>query len=280
MNTATPSHSSAMETTQKELIALHTKAMAQLDHKLSRIPARVFHSDRKPTITDIYAANAETIAVPSIPPTLQLDFIFENYSRFAAADFKASNAKGTDDVNLAIWYWQMDQDHSFSRKHRQMRYNILMACIMCVIPEPERHIDASALEFCTAFLDAWLWTVTRQDEFEMQAQFLSLWANGPYELMHLGSKQRGAFENAMKALEQYVPNVLPDEDAFWEDLKITPKAVLKKFGVAWAMRHILKMEKCGQQIDLLGRHAEGEEALAKGSWMVRTTLSWGAPTYL
>lgn len=273
MDTATPSHLSAKEVAKQELEELHAKAMAQLEHKLSRIPAGVFHSNRKPTIMDIYTVSAAAIHVTNIPPNLQIDFVFENYTRFASADFKAHKAKGADAVSLAIWFWQMDPSHSFSRRHTIMRSNILMACIMCMIPEPERFIDAGALQFCTAFFDAWHWTVGRQDDFDKQREFLSLWVEGPYELMHFGSKQRKSMEKKIKELEQYVPKKLPPVDfgqeCYWQGLEMLPKDIRSKYGPAWAVRHIRQVEEFGREIDLKGRHVEGEEALANGSWMLR-----------
>ncbi|KAH4113365.1 hypothetical protein HBI65_195790 [Parastagonospora nodorum] len=252
------------------LIALHEKAVRLLVHKLKCIPARVFPSGRKPTIIDIYENNVAAFHIPNFPPCYQLDFVLGNYHLFVAADFKVRNKEGDMNVSLAIWFWQMDEKHSFSRKHKQVRYNILMACILAVSTEPLNYVTEDALEFSSALLDAWLWTVTRQDDTEKPEIFLKLWVNGPYDLMLFGKKARLAMGRAVKNLERFVPDpkyAPPSEVPLWEGLKYVPPKFVQTFGPAWAIQHIVAVEKSGETIDHLGQQAEVEDALADGSFL-------------
>jgi hypothetical protein len=43
-----------MPLTNNQLMELHMKCVRNLDIKLAKVPARVFPSGRKPTISDIY----------------------------------------------------------------------------------------------------------------------------------------------------------------------------------------------------------------------------------
>ncbi|KAH3970465.1 hypothetical protein HBI56_131080 [Parastagonospora nodorum] len=251
------------------LIALHEKAVRLLVHKLKCIPARVFPSGRKPTIIDIYQNNVAAFHIPNFPPCYQLDFVLGNYHLFVAADFKVRKKEGDMNVSLAIWFWQMDQYHSFSRRHLQVRLNILMACIIGLSTEPHRYVTEDALEFSTALLDAWLWTVTRQDDYEKQEIFLTQWVNGPYDLMRFGKKARLEMCRAVKNLEKYVPDpqyAPPDNVPIWEGVKYVSPKFVKTFGPAWAIQHIVAVEKSGKKIDELGKTGEVEDALATGSF--------------
>jgi hypothetical protein len=256
---------------QQQLTQLHHKAISQLHHKLSRIPERVFPLGRKPTIMEIYTSNAEAIYIAGIPEHLQLPFIFEHYQLFVAADFKARKKEGDMNINLAIWYWQMDDAHSFSRKHKQVRYNVLMACIIRADSVLGRKVASPALEFCGALIDAWVWSVTRQDEYVKQAEFLEMWQNGPYDLMYFGRKAKDAMDAAIRGLEQYVPSLKPfvNEDvSFWEGLRYTPPKKLKTYGPLWAIQYIVDAERMGHQIEVLGKNAEAETALASETFIV------------
>jgi hypothetical protein len=259
------------EEEQQQLIQLHHKAILQLHHKLSRIPERVFPSGRKPTITEIYTNNADAVHIPGVPEHLQLPFIFEHYQLFVATDFKARKKEGDMNVNLAIWYWQMDRWHSLSCKHKQARYNILMACIIRTSPALGSKVASPAHDFCQALIEAWVWSVSRQEEYDKQAEFLQMWQNDPYDLMYFGRKAKDAMEVAVRALVQYVPRIKPlvtRECQFWEGLRYTFPQKLKTYGPAWAMQYFLEAELLGHQIDVLGKDAEAETALASGSLMV------------
>jgi hypothetical protein len=255
---------------------LHAQAIHQLSRKLSRIPAYIFPSGRKPTISDIYTANASAIFVPNIPPDLQLPFIFTYYSKLASANFTVSPSLGATPINHALWYWALDQTHSFSRKHRQMRYNILMACIVRSSPELSAHLPTPALAFADALINAWLWNVTHQDDFAAQARFLEIWANGPFDLILFKSKARARMEHAIKQLGQYVPKLgaLGGDIGFWEGLKYTSPWKLKTFGPAWAMRWIVEVEQAGRDIEGKGKEAEVDEALETGAFEVCDVRAW------
>lgn len=246
-----------------------------LEYKLAHIPDRVFTNNRKPTISEIYAGNGAAAHMPSIPPNLQLEFVFANYHHFVALKFGARKLEDKMNIALAIWYWQMDEKHCFSRKHKQVRYNILMACIIGASTQPLCYISKEAEEFSTALIDAWLWSVTRQDEFDKQAEFLHLWVSGPFDLMYFSRGQLVRMEKVVKRLEQYVPkHMLSDKIPFWEALKYQPPKFVQTYGPAWAINHIISVETTGKKIDDLEMQSQAEDALASGSFMVCDTPSW------
>jgi hypothetical protein len=242
----------------QHLQELHARAIHQLSRKMSCISAHVFPNGRKPTITDIYTANESAICIPSIPPELQLPFVLTHYDK------------------LALWYWGMDQTHSFSRKHRQMRYNILMACIVRTSPDLSARLPSSALDFVDALINAWIWSVSQQDDFEAQAHFLGLWTNGPWDVMLIGRKDRARMEVAARAMSQFVPKLDPlgGDIEYWEGLRYTSPWKLRTFGPAWAIRYIVDVEQLGKKIGGKGQEAEVEEALATGALEVCHVRSW------
>jgi hypothetical protein len=268
-----------MPSTQQEmqhLQELHARAIHQLSRKMSCIPAHVFPNGRKPTITDIYTANESAICIPSIPPELQLPSVLTHYDKLAAAKFTVDASQGATPINLALWYWGMDQTHSFSRKHRQMRYNIVMACIVRTSPDLSAHLPSSALDFADALINAWIWSVSQQDDFEAQAHFLGLWADGPWDVMLIGRKDRARMEVAARAMSQFVPKLDPlgGDIEYWEGLRYTSPWKLSTFGPAWAIRYIVDVEQLGKKIGEKGQEAEVEEALATGALEVCHVRSW------
>jgi hypothetical protein len=225
-----------MASEQQQLLTMHEQAVATLEHKLSLIPDRVFTTGHKPTISDIYLNNREALYMLKIPEHLQLHLVSEHYHEFVAMDFKARKLEHKMNIALAIWYWQMDENYSFSRTHRQVRYNILMACVVCTSANPLLYVTPAAHNFCIALINAWVWSVSRQDDSEKQAESLSLWAEGPYDLMYFGKKKRDRMVKAIAELEQYVPKkkkpIRGDDISFWEGLRYTSAQYKNTFGVS------------------------------------------------
>jgi hypothetical protein len=170
----------------------------------------------------------------------------------------------------------MDQTHSFSRKHRQVRYNILMACIVRTSPDLSAHLPKSALDFADSLINAWIWSVSQQDDFDAQAHFLALWANGPWDVMSFGRKERPRFEAAARALTQFVPKLQPmgGDVEYWEGLRYTSPWKLRTFGPAWAIRYIVEVEHLGKKIVDKGQEIEVDEALASGALEVCEMKAW------
>jgi hypothetical protein len=258
----------------QHLLDMHAHAMSNLERKLALIPARTFPFGRKPTISDVYANNEAALTVPSIPRDFQLQFFFMHYATMASSSFTVSKSSNWEPINFALWYWNVDQSHSFSSIHRQVRYNILMACIVRASPALSANLPASALTFADALVNAWLWAVTRQSDCSKQEQFLDIWSNGPHDLMFFGRKVRDRMESAVRQLGAYVPKIeAPGGDGvgFWDGLEATDPSRLSTFGPAWAMAWIVQMEQTGRHIEGLDREAQVDKALAEGGFEVCDT---------
>ncbi|KAH7082678.1 hypothetical protein BKA63DRAFT_549228 [Paraphoma chrysanthemicola] len=273
-----------MSSTREQLLELHHHAVNQLSRKFSKIPKTVFHNNRHPTIHDIYTGNTSAIYVPSIPAHLQLDFVLANFERFAAAKFMVDKKHGDPIINQAIWYWEMDKTHSFTRRQRQVRFNILMACIVRASTNPLEYVTPAALALSKAFIDAWLYAVTRQDESSKQSEFLDMWANGPFDLVFWGRQASARMDKAVKQLEQYVPKAtIPMEGqlGFWQEMHYTSPNTIRKFGTAWAMKWTVWVDEGGKEIDKKHEEVEADEGLESGTLMAAfDNAGLAGPSYL
>lgn len=147
---------------QQQLLSLHHKAVQLLELKFSETPARVFPSGRKPTINDIYCGS-DSLIIPTIPPTLQIDFLFANYNKFAIAGFCARKREQDLNVSMAIFHYQTDQSHAFTSHFKEVRFNVLLAYIVLQMPNARKHMDAEFVRFLETFIWAWVETAMRVD---------------------------------------------------------------------------------------------------------------------
>lgn len=175
--------------------------------KLSKIPARVFPSGRKPTITDIYL-RPDSVVNPEIHPNLQLPFIFANYAAFVASGFRARKKEQEMSVTMAIFYWQLDQKRSFSTWHKDVRYNVLLAHIVLQTPNARVYMDAELVRFLEGFIKAWLESARRlpHDMDEARNYWIArCWRTGKYDLVSFGAKQARRMGMEVKKLAECVP---------------------------------------------------------------------------
>jgi hypothetical protein len=98
----------------------HSMAEAMLRQKLRIIPSRAFFLGRNPTIEEIYE-NSVSFNSPIMPPECQLDAVFRNWNKLAAARFGARKQGQDKSDTLALWLWQIDTRHSLSTRHREVR---------------------------------------------------------------------------------------------------------------------------------------------------------------
>ncbi|KAF3043578.1 hypothetical protein E8E11_001322 [Didymella keratinophila] len=233
-----------MSLTHAQLTELHSKATQQLTHKLSRVPARVWPADHKPTISDIYG-DTEYVYSAQVPPSLQIYFIFANYPQFVAQDFQVRKREGNTNVNTAIWYWQMDLHNSFSSRHWTSRFNIIMAHVVVITGEIERDDEDPLFCYLATLIDAFHESVIQQDSFEYKAKFLSLWATGRFDYISWGKEGSTAAASAIKTLSR-LPREASGEGEIW---------------CALGVHYVMYLESLGKDIEIENKNIVAEYLL-------------------
>ncbi|KAI4679970.1 uncharacterized protein J4E88_005860 [Alternaria novae-zelandiae] len=227
-----------MALTKDQTLELHRKATRLLEIKLARVPRRIFASGSRPTIHEYYT-KAPTIYVPSIPEQYQLEYLLANYNAVLAADFKAIKTPGVDiDAVKAIWYWQIDKSHSFSRYHTVVRYNILTAVVVGASKDLGAYCPGSAQQFIHAFVLAWKEAVSQSTSFTEREAFLKLWPEGDHDVMRWRSWQLVAMRRAVAQMMEKVPELPFPASEFWDKVQQQPDVEWKKHGHAWAAQWI------------------------------------------
>jgi hypothetical protein len=233
-----------MALTKSELLELHNKAVNNLKIKVGCIPARAFTSGRKPTIRDIYERPA-SIANPEIHPNLQLDFVFSHYNEIAAAGFRARKLGQDNALTMAIFYWQMDLQHSLSTFHKEIRFNLVLAHIFMFKPSAKDEMEPQLYRFLEYFLMAWLDFAMRIDHSEDPARdyfIVKVWKTSKYDFVHWPSKALDRMRRSIRALEAKLPACSHTAEEFWAKAGEMPVEEWKKHGTAWAMQYVVLLE--------------------------------------
>ncbi|KAH7383824.1 hypothetical protein BKA66DRAFT_511905 [Pyrenochaeta sp. MPI-SDFR-AT-0127] len=257
-----------MSLTYDQLVQLHVKAKQLLERKLACIPARVFPSGRRPTIADIYE-RPEALINSTIHQNLQLLFVFENYNKFAMAGFRARKKEQELMVGMAIYYWNMDQQHSLSTHHKEVRFNVLLAHIMLETPNARANMDDELHRFLDTFIRAWLESAVRLDHSECLHKdywIAKCWKPGKYDLIRWTSHPRQRMSAAVKALESAIPPQPFNVEEFWSKASAQPAYAYEEHGRAWAMQYVIYKEKQAKAIDRYERGLDAQESLKSGDF--------------
>jgi hypothetical protein len=118
---------SPLARTREEVERLDAIARRHFRDKLEKVKKRV-PSLQNLTIEDYYFLS-EQVHISYIPRELQVDFVCANFGDIRAGGFVAHRSKSLE-VNRAIWYYILDEQHCFSRHFRDIRYNIILMAIM------------------------------------------------------------------------------------------------------------------------------------------------------
>lgn len=250
-----------MPLSHQDLIALHAKVTEQLIQKLTKVPPRMWLANCKPTIKDIYN-DTEYVHSYCVPDEYQIWYIFEHFEQFVAQDFQVRKREGDINVNMAIWYWQMDVHHSFSSVHWTSRYNIIMAYVVAASGLLDTFEDESLQTFITALHDAFHESVTKQMCSKDKQRFLSIWAAGEHDYIYWGKKGRTEMYLAIQALEQAAP-VQPFDresnmDNFWNRLQCEKPRDKRNYGARWAVHYVMYLEHKGKVIEQKDEYDEVE----------------------
>ena len=256
-----------MTLTHNQLLELHAKAEKNLKIKIARIPARAFASGRKPTIRDLYE-RPDTLFNRQINPHCQLDFVFSAHNEFAASAFRARKNQQDAQVTAAIFYWQMDQEHSLSAAHLAMRCNILLAFIIFMKPGAQQELEPGLYKFLELFTISWMVNGLHQehDGAATQEMFVDLWKNSPYDFMRWSSWGLKYFGKAIGKLRVKLPACPYTPRQFWEKLVAQPDEAYKKHGTMWMMQYIVLMQQENVEAIAAARAEAMEESLETGGF--------------
>jgi hypothetical protein len=129
------------------LIALHSAAAHNFAIKTNRI-----HNDIifLPSLQSIYF-DPNNALVPNAPPDLQLGVYFAMYNDIAKAKFRANKSLPME-INRAIWYYGLDNGHSFSSFFDQIRYNIILMAFVLASRFDTRYCKEGCEKFVKGFL--------------------------------------------------------------------------------------------------------------------------------
>ncbi|KAF2846198.1 hypothetical protein T440DRAFT_406233 [Plenodomus tracheiphilus IPT5] len=258
-----------MNSASGALVRKHFEAKRLYEIKMSRMQPRIFPSGRLPTLTEIYL-NPLGTEVPTIPPWLQLDWYFTNFAELVRLGFQARKYEPGVQYQMAIFHWQLDQQHSFSSAHEEIRFNIVLAYIRLAMPTERAKMEEGLQRFLRVFVVAWLDMAMRVPAGQSWAckEFVGkYWKNSQkYDLIKFSKRPRQRISDLVRKLEAIVPPPQCSVDDFWEMARNKTPAELDAHGAAWAMQAIVHKEKMGKLEDKKRRDDDAVESLATGGF--------------
>jgi hypothetical protein len=195
-------------------VQLHEVAKEALAYKTKRLYKWVMRQKTVPNIWDIYAENEKTV-LDRAPNWCGLEFYFINYGRTESPGFTPAGNPPDHSMRKAMWYWGTDKERSFSLRHENVRYNlILISYIIAHLNSEdsgilEHYFDLAASEFIHAFLYACIENALPKGthEFHNRQQFLRLWGYGEWDLMIFNASQCKHLEKAAEELARHKPKI-------------------------------------------------------------------------
>ncbi|KAF3036763.1 hypothetical protein E8E11_004201 [Didymella keratinophila] len=146
---------------------------------------------RKSTLDTLYYNQADAIVEP-VPPNLPLSLLLEKYNEIASFNFAACQDDQHTDITRMIWFYGLDQNRSFSRYFRQVRFNIIMIAYHWANNFDE--LDPDVAYFLHCFIIAWMDYAmdpmrAKNNDFLLQEQFIEMWEASNYDLIHFTNAQ-------------------------------------------------------------------------------------------
>ncbi|KAJ4350454.1 uncharacterized protein N0V89_009075 [Didymosphaeria variabile] len=196
-----------------------------LDIKLAKVPARLFADGRKPTIHDIISCRYNrydltfrdiTLTHPDvcfpahIPRLCTLVDLFERYDDIEAHNFKPRKLDGRGQADYLVWYWQLDQDHSFSRKHPQVMANVLLALMV----QREEDVTRDMSLWADQLVKAFMYYNFRVPNTGPTEDFLQMWRNSNWDLIKFGSTKIKLIKHKLAQLRATIPKTREEAQKF------------------------------------------------------------------
>jgi hypothetical protein len=133
----------------------------------------------------------------------------------AADRFVAKHDDQDMKISRAIWYYGLDFEHSFSRYHESIRWNLVAMAILMVNNFPSEYCPAADTKrFVLAYFEAWLSTLVvsgtlKQRSFRAQENFIKIWKEGELDLIHFKRAEHKKITNRMGEMKvQSLPPAL------------------------------------------------------------------------
>ncbi|KAH6621976.1 hypothetical protein C7974DRAFT_214211 [Boeremia exigua] len=184
------------------------RARENLETKLAKVPLRTLPHHRD--VHDYYTKNEAKLRVANVPDDLQLDFFLRNYNEIAAGNFKASSLKSLQ-VNRAIWYYQLSEQHSFSNHFDVVRINICIMAFLFVVRishggNIDGYCDDSGQSFFILYLRGWLPMHWGGDQTAPDS-LIKYWQDSGLDLIRFKSKPLVKAKAAISSMSQMVPEM-------------------------------------------------------------------------
>ncbi|KAH7093555.1 hypothetical protein FB567DRAFT_587984 [Paraphoma chrysanthemicola] len=106
---------------------------------------------------------------PTVPVDLQLEWYLENYVAMAQEGFVAKQEGQNPKITRAIWFYGVDDHHSFSRQKRAVRANLLGMAYVMANKFPRTICNPETERFVLAFVGAWMSDLIDTGKLETQS---------------------------------------------------------------------------------------------------------------
>jgi hypothetical protein len=232
---------------------LHERAKTNLAIKTAKLSPFVLAKRTIPNILDIYTNRTKT-ETDGIPAEFPLAYFFKQYHRMFRLGFHITPiAGGNFDMLRAMWYYGVDDTHSFTSRHLQVRLNIILMVFVMALDKAnapvQDFVDPACVPLITQFLRAWLSGVLpppagQVRTFTEQEKFLQLWTDADHDLIVFSRAQRTRAQAAVKALTQSkIPHVHLDAADFMNQAEGLSADQIREHGPALAVAYCYHHEK-------------------------------------
>ncbi|KAF2439472.1 hypothetical protein P171DRAFT_490173 [Karstenula rhodostoma CBS 690.94] len=191
------------------------KAKAMYARKVAKIPTRIFPGGSKPTIKEIFQVmdtrydcdeqdlyDEQHVLYPvNIPPKYSLKGVLKHFSDIEADGFKPRKLLDHHHVVGYVWYWQLDQNHSFSRKHIQVLANVIVASIVGA-----GDADKKTHEWADRFVRAFMAYNNRNPDTSETEHFLGMWWRSNWDLIKFGRAKLELIKAKIREARSRIPN--------------------------------------------------------------------------
>ncbi|CAI6342561.1 unnamed protein product [Periconia digitata] len=239
------------------------------------------------------------IYVPEIPEDLKLARFFDLYNHISRRNFKAIPKKSeTEDekedafdflINRAIFYYGVDNRHSFSSHSSRTRYNIFLMAFVMAYDFDRQYCEPECESFVYAYMEAWLeGLVTHPDpgkhSFQKREEFLSLWANPEsadrdFDLITFSGPMAKNMHLVIKVLykkKDEIPAFPEESDIIDKCLRGEfTKSELKAYAPRVALRYLITlMKEAKDQLQEINQYHQGVSASAKDEKINLADVQW------
>ncbi|KAL1610177.1 hypothetical protein SLS60_001842 [Paraconiothyrium brasiliense] len=174
-----------------------------------------------------------------------LFFLFENFGCLASNNFSGHKIEGHFEITRAIWYWNLDKTHSFSRHHRQVMVNFLVASLVAA---EGRRYDTRGL-FVQRFIEAFINANLRDIDTEEQDDFLKHWYESDFDLITFSNKDMKRIMKKVQNLKEEYPPEPIKTNCFVSEARRHNYLLYCESAAAWAVQWMGAWEKQAEDME-------------------------------